>query len=96
MKEDHKQVVSDFKNGHIQWKDLSMSSIRDLGRNIMKKVLTSTEDFFVTIRDSIFKGVTNDINSASAATQKAYHTAAQTASNLANKIFRSVGGGGKL
>lgn len=96
MKDTHKQVVEDFKSGDVSWTDISMTYVRDLGRRIMRNVLTSADATFTAIRDKIFPGIANSADSLANKAKDAAKKAAGDISGIANKIFNSIGGGRNL
>lgn len=89
MKESHAQVMSDLKSGKLSWKSISLNYVRDLGRNVIRNVLTSTDAAMTAIREKVFGGIVNKAKDVGNTIEKG----AREVSGLANKILRSVGGG---
>ena len=65
MKDAYLQVYHDFKNGALQWSDISVSYIQQLGAKIIDKVMHSAEDYYKSIKSTIFKEVSSDLISLS-------------------------------
>lgn len=89
MKESHNQVISDVKSGRLTWKSISLNYVRDLGRKIIRNVITSTDAAMTSIREKVFGGIVDKAKEVGNAVEKG----TREVSGLANKILRSVGGG---
>jgi hypothetical protein len=65
MKELFAQVYEDFRAGKLSWSTISLSHIQFLGGAIVEKVMNSAEDYYKSIKSTIFKEVSNDLSSIS-------------------------------
>lgn len=70
-----------------------MSYVRELGRKIMRNVLTSADAALTAIREKIFGGIADKAKNAAQTTKEGIEKGAKEVSGLASKIFRTVGGG---
>lgn len=41
MREQHKQVVNDFKSNKIQWRDINLAKVKDIGKELVNMVMHS-------------------------------------------------------
>ena len=82
MKDIYLQVYHDFKNGALQWSDISVSYIQQLGAKIIDKVMHSAEDYYKSIKSTIFKEVSSDLISLS--------KQVNLAEDFLSQVFRSI------
>ena len=50
MKEQHQQVISDLKSGKLQWKDISLTKIGDIGAKILDQIENEVDELFTALK----------------------------------------------
>jgi len=62
MKDLYLEVYDDFKKGVLSWSDISISYIQTRGGQIIDKVMNSADEYYQSIKNTIFKEFSNDLS----------------------------------
>lgn len=84
MQEKHKEVIKDFRSGHLKWSDISMQYIKDMGRSVLDKVLRGADETFRKIRDALYRGSLDSLDGIKKAEKKV--------EGFVRRIFPGLGG----
>lgn len=82
------RVTNDIRNGVFAYKDVSVDRVRNIGKNIVDKVLNEINIQFKQIKNKIFNEVSNDLSKLGEIEQKAQ--------NEVTGFFKSIIPGGHL
>ena len=82
LRKEHALVIQDFKSGKLQWKDVDMGEIRDIGKKIVRDIENEVNEVYKKLKAKLKVGDLSKIGNK--------------VERISDKIFRSIGGGGRL